>query len=245
MDSYFLSIVVPAYNEEKRLQQTLEFVLNHLNNCPWNTEIIVVDDGSTDRTADIALSYSQVRLLRNQGNLGKGEAVRQGVLAASGQVILMMDADYATPLSELSKFITRLAAYDIMIASRHSHGSIILQQPSLLRRCNSWLFRAATRTFLGLHFSDTQCGFKLFKADIVDELFSRPFVGRFSFDVEVLLRARRCGLKIGQVPVQWRHTLGSKVRVVDIILMYREIWLMRQRYHTKKADRLRMLKLKD
>jgi dolichyl-phosphate beta-glucosyltransferase len=156
----------------------------------------------------------------------------------------MMDADYATPLSELGKFTAGMAAHDIIIASRHSNGSLILTQQPLHRRLMSWLFRLATRRLIGLYFPDTQCGFKLFKAATVEKLFSSPFVARFSFDVELLLRAKRYGLKIDQVPVQWHHTRGSKVRIVDLIRMYWELLMIRQRYHPKKDDRLRMLKLK-
>jgi dolichyl-phosphate beta-glucosyltransferase len=236
MDTYFLSVVVPAYNEERRLGRTLDSVIDHLKNCPWNSEIIVVDDGSTDHTAEVARGYEQVKLLLNQRNVGKGEAVRRGVLAASGQFVLMMDADHATPISELHKFVPRAAASDIIIASRHLETSKFLKHPSLFRRANSWLFRKATRKLVGLYLSDTQCGFKMFNGRVVEQLFSRPFLGRFSFDVELLLRAKKGGLSIDEVGIQWEHRPRTKVRLWHIIGMYLDLWAIRQRYHTKKAQ---------
>ena len=215
-----LSIIVPAYDEEKRLGASLKRMLAYFDTRPYPFEILVVDDGSTDDTVPlvttIAACRTQVRLLSYQPNRGKGYAVRQGMLQARGERILFCDADLATPIEEVEKLLAQLdAGYDIAIGSRDVQGSQLLKRQSLLREAGGRFFNLLVRTIAvpGIH--DTQCGFKLFTQSAAASIFRRCQVDHFAFDVEVLYLALRFfGLRVAEVPVRWAHQEGSKVRFV-------------------------------
>ena len=212
-----LSIVVPAFNEAARLPRTLQRIAEHLEASRESHEILVVDDGSTDDTADAAVRTlgSGVAVLRNDGNRGKGYSVRRGMLAATGARRLMTVADLSTPIEERHGLGARLdVGDDIAIGSRALPGSRIEVHQPFLREGTGRVFNLFVRLLAvpGIH--DSQCGFKLFTSAAAEAVFSRCRLDGFSFDVEALHVARRLGLKIVEVPVVWRNDAASRVTLV-------------------------------
>jgi len=217
-----LSIIIPAYNEEKRLPATLERIQSYLAGSGWKfSEVVVVDDGSRDRTAakveKFAKRVRSVRLLRNPGNRGKGYSVRHGVLNAKGEWVLFTDADLSTPIEELEKLWTRVqeARAQVAIGSRALDRSLIGVHQPLFRETAGKLFNLAVRVITGLPFWDTQCGFKLFEARAAREIFRRQQLERFGFDVEVLFIARKLGYSAIEVPVRWNDVAGTTVSTLN------------------------------
>ena len=208
-----ISIIIPAYNEEKRLPATLERIQAYLRKSEWEfAEIVVVDDGSRDGTAEVA-RRAGVRLLANPGNRGKGFSVRHGMREAAGEWALFSDADLSSPIEELEKLWSAAegARAAVAIGSRAVDRSLIgVRQPFFRDRVGR-LFNLAMRIVTGLPFRDTQCGFKLFEAGAARAIFSRQLLDGFGFDVEVLFIARRLGLKCLEVPVKWNDVAGTKV----------------------------------
>lgn len=210
-----LSVVVPAYNEERRIGPTLDRIAAYLDGRGEDWELFVVDDGSTDATAAVVKERAgrlpRVRLLRLRANRGKGAAVREGVLASRGDEVLFSDADLATPIEELAKLRARLAdGCDIAIASRDLADSDIQVRQHPLRELMGRIFNVIVRALVMDGIRDTQCGFKLFRGDVARELFAASRIDGFAFDVEVLLLARP-RYKVAEVPVTWRHVEASKV----------------------------------
>lgn len=231
--SSFLSVVVPAYNEEERLLPTLETLRTWMDSSEVRGEILVVNDGSRDGTCAVvraaADSDPRIRALGYASNRGKGWAVRTGVLAALGDEILFTDADLSTPIDEYRLLRTRLTeGWDIAIGSRHLAASRIEIRQPLHRRYLGRVFNGII-ALLGVRgFADTQCGFKLFRRDAARRIFSRLKTVGFAFDVEVLLRAREAGLRVAEVPVRWANSSSSRVRpVYDSCRMLMEILRMR------------------
>ncbi|HLJ53908.1 MAG TPA: dolichyl-phosphate beta-glucosyltransferase [Chthonomonadaceae bacterium] len=212
-----LTIVVPAYNEEKRLGATLKRMLAYFDEQGCSFEILVVDDGSSDGTAGlvetIAACRKEVRLLSYKPNHGKGYAVRQGMLAGQGERLLLSDADLATPIEEVEKLSAQLdAGYDIAIGSRDVKGSELMKHQSWVREMGGKTFNKMVQLMAvpGIH--DTQCGFKLFTRSAAQNVFSRCTVDHFAFDVEVLYVAMRVfGYRIAETPIRWAHQEGSSV----------------------------------
>ncbi len=225
-----ISIIVPAYNEQARLPETLRRIEEYFCHAQWDFhEIVVVDDGSTDSTVDAATSFSaanpNIRLLRNPGNRGKGFSVRHGMLEARGEWRLFSDADLSTPVEELEKLWCAVAGgqCEIAIGSRALDRSLIgVHQPGF-RETMGRFFNLAMRAATGLAISDTQCGFKLFRADVAQEVFSRQQLERFGFDAEVLCIAHRRGYRIAEVPVRWNHVDGSKVGMLTGLHAFGEL----------------------
>jgi dolichyl-phosphate beta-glucosyltransferase len=215
-----LSIVIPAYNEEHRLPQTLRQLLDWLGRGTFSfCELIVVDDGSSDGTArvveDFAKANACVRLARNPGNRGKGYAVRHGMLEAKGEWILYSDADLSTPIEEIEKLChaARELSAAIAIGSRALDRTLVEVHQPALRELSGRFFNLVMRVVTGLPFSDTQCGFKLYRADAAQRIFSRQKQDGFSFDVEDLLIAKKLGVRAVEVPVRWANVEGTKVRL--------------------------------
>lgn len=207
-----LSIVIPTYNEAERILPTLGAMAVTLCgfNAPW--ELIVSDDGSQDATCELikTLGWANLRLLRH-ANTGKGGAVRRGVLAARGELILFADADNSTPIEELPRLVTEVDfGADIAIGSRAVAGARE-ENKSRLRRAASDGLRGLVRLVTGLKTQDTQCGFKLFKRDVAQDLFARQRLNGFAFDLEILYLARKCGYGVAEVPVRWFDAPGSKI----------------------------------
>jgi glycosyltransferase involved in cell wall biosynthesis len=230
-----ISIVIPAYNEEKRLPSTLRAVLSYLQSRPWsNPEILVVDDGSADGTAAAAERFQQeypiVRLLRNPGNRGKGYSVRHGMLKARGEWVLFSDADLSAPIEELEGLlaVAHQTRASVVIGSRALDRSLIRVHQSKLRENAGRIFNLFMRVLTGLPFWDTQCGFKLFSAEAAREVFRRQRIERFGFDAEVLFIAKKLGYHTVEAPVRWSHSEGTKVSMFrDSLNMFLDLLLIR------------------
>ena len=212
-----LSVVIPAYNEERRIGATLRDVTEYLERQPYSSETLVVDDGSSDGTADVVERYARehppVRLLRAPHG-GKGHAVRAGMLAAGGEYRFLCDADLSMPIAELGKFLPpRLADYDVAIGSREAPGARRIGEP-LSRHLAGRLFNLFVRVAAVPGVQDTQCGFKCFTAEAALSLFALQRLQGFAFDVEVLFLARRMGMRVVEVPIEWRYRAESKVSPV-------------------------------
>jgi len=229
-----LSVVIPAFNEQSRLPQTLLEAQCWLDKLlPGDHEILVVDDGSTDRTcAEVALLQSRIsvlQLLQLEQNTGKGGAVRKGMLAAQGDIVLYMDADHSTHISETSKAIDAIdKGADVVIASRRHPLSQISQHQSWLRENMGRSFHSLMYAVVGLEFQDTQCGFKVFTHESTQKLFSRQQLDGFSFDVELLYIAKKLGLTIREIPIRWVNEPNSRVHmIIDPIRMFHDITRIR------------------
>lgn len=233
MDS--LSIVIPSYNEEGRLPKTLDRILEWLCEQHFKfQEVIVVDDGSSDGTAGVADQYSKppspVRLLRNPGNRGKGYAVRHGMLDASGDWVLYTDADLSAPIEDVQKLYTTAIAQKAVIAigSRAVDRSLVAVHQSVFREYSGRFFNLVMRALTGLPFRDTQCGFKLYRADAAKEVFSRQEQDGFSFDVEDLVIAQKLRLRAVEVPVRWSNVEGTKVTLTQGLRSFTDLLKIRR-----------------
>ena len=225
-----LSIVIPAYNEERRLPQTLRQVLDWLARGTFSfREVIVVDDGSRDGTARVVEEFAQtdacLRLARNPGNRGKGYAVRNGMLEAKGEWILYTDADLSTPITEIDKLCRAAREQDaaVAIGSRAVDRSLVEVHQPAMRELSGRAFNLVMRMVTGLPFRDTQCGFKLYRADAARQIFTRQKQEGFSFDVEDLLIAKKLGLRAVEVPVRWANVEGTKVRLSQGIMSFLDL----------------------
>lgn len=210
-----ISIIIPAFNEEKRLPSTLEAVRRHLDIGGWEfSEIVVVDDGSTDGTVGVARAAG-ARVVEDPGNRGKGYAVRHGMLEAGGAWLLFSDADLSSPISELAKLWEAAAAgARVAIGSRALNRSLIGVHQPWYRETMGRFFNLAMRIVTGLPFHDTQCGFKLFEAEAARRIFRLQRLEGFGFDVEALFIAQRLGYQVAEVPVKWNDVAGTTVSPV-------------------------------
>jgi dolichyl-phosphate beta-glucosyltransferase len=237
------SIVIPAYNESARLGATLERVLAYVHSQQWDAEVIVVNDGSRDNTAEIVRTFaakdSILRLVENPGNRGKGYSVRNGMLHARGRIVLFSDADLSSPIEEAPKLLAALdAGADIAIGSRWLRAETQTQRQPLHRQIFGRIFNLMLRVTLGLKFKDTQCGFKAFKQSAVQAIFPLQKIERWGFDPEILFLARKFGFHIQEVPVAWGHSGGTRINpLVDGSRMFFEMLHIRWNDLTGKYDR--------
>lgn len=221
MSTPSLSVVIPAFNEAERLPPTLERVIAYLRARGGDYELLVVDDGSSDATADraeglLAALGDRGRVLRNPGNLGKGASVRRGMLAARGDRVLFSDADLSTPIEEVEKLERALdAGAGVAIGSRALDRALVEERQPFARDVMGRVFNAVVQLFAVRGIRDTQCGFKLFAGEVVAPVFARTRIDRFGFDVEVLALAQRLGVSVVEVPVRWRNSPGSRVTVAQ------------------------------
>lgn len=228
MTGPFLSIVIPAYNEEKRLPKTLEQVHSFLESQPYIGEVLVVENGSQDRTFEVAQDFARrhpgVSVLQETGR-GKGRAVRRGMLAARGEYRFMCDADLSMPVEEINYFLPpALQDFDIAIGSREAPGAIRYNEPHY-RHLGGRAVNTMIRLLALPGLQDTQCGFKCFRAPIAEELYRLQTLTGWSFDIELLYIARQRGYRIVEIPVQWYFNPESKLNVVqDAIKMGLDIF---------------------
>ena len=236
------SIVIPAYNESARLRATLDKVLTHIERHGWDAEILVVNDGSTDDTAQIVETYAAqsraVRLLENPGNRGKGFSVRNGMLHANGELILFSDADLSSPIEEANKLFAAIqAGANIAMGSRWLRAELQTQRQPIHRQLFGRIFNLALRIILGLQYRDTQCGFKAFTRRAAHLIFPLQHIERWGFDPEILYLARKFGLKVEEVPVKWAHRDGTRINPLrDGIRMFGEMLRIRWNAFTGKYD---------
>lgn len=231
-----LSIIIPAYNEEKRLPRALAQIRDYFARVrpdAGEIEIIVVDDGSTDGTVKIVEEWAPqepfLRLVRNGENRGKGYSVRHGMLEARGRITLFTDADLSSPIEESAKLLAAIAAgNDVAIGSRALDRSLIEIHQSPYRELAGIIFNGFVRLFTGLPFHDTQCGFKAFVREPSRIVFEQQRIEGFGFDPEVLFLAKRHGLRAAEVPVRWSHDTATKVHVVrDSLRMFGDLVYLR------------------
>lgn len=226
------SLVIPAYNEAARLGTSLEKVLAYVHSQGWNAEVIVVDDGSRDETAEIIRAFAAkdpiVRLVQNPGNHGKGYSVRNGMLRAEGEILIFSDADLSSPIEESAKLLEALQGADIAIGSRWLRTETQIQRQPLHRQIFGRIFNLLMRLILGLQYKDTQCGFKAFNRAAAQAIFPLQRIERWGFDPEILFLARKLRFKVKEVPVLWGHSGGTRINpLVDGFRMFTEMLRIR------------------
>lgn len=227
-----ISVVIPAYNEEKRISGTIRSIVSYFQLKKLKYEIIVVDDGSIDKTSDIIKDISNknpcVRLLNNKRNQGKGFTVKKGMLSTNGNLILFMDADNSTKITELDGFFDHIKDFDILIGSRRVSGAHIQTKQPPSRKIQGAVFPYIVNLITVRGIKDTQCGFKLFKKDAAKVLFSKQKIKGFSFDVEILYLAKKYRYKIKEMPIVWNNDSQSKLHAWrDPIIMFIELLKIR------------------
>jgi dolichyl-phosphate beta-glucosyltransferase len=211
-----ISIVIPAYNESSRIRPTLDEILRYSKERGWSIEVLVVNDGSRDNTAEIIREYGrvhpQIQLVESPGNHGKGYSVRNGMLHAHGDICLFTDADLSSPISEAQKLFDAIASgADVAIGSRWLRAELQTERQPLYRQLLGRIFNLALRVILGLNFADTQCGFKAFRREAAQRIFPLQRIERWGFDPEILFLARKLGFRVKEVPVVWAHSEGTRL----------------------------------
>ena len=242
--AFDLSIVIPSYNEELRLPATLEHIVDYVPQLGGKTEILVVDDGSRDKTAAVAESFRSkfpaLRVIPNGVNRGKGFSVRHGMLEAKGRWVLFTDADLSAPIEEAPKLLKALETYDVAIGSRALDRSMITVHESRFREFAGIVFNAIVRIILWLPFVDTQCGFTAFRRERCRILFEQQRIERFGFDPELLYLARHHGLRVVEIPVHWGHSHATKVNMMrDSIQMFLDVFTIRWNALRRRYPRAR------
>lgn len=243
--SPFLSIVIPAHNEETRLPASLAQINAYLRQQDYSFEVIIVENGSKDRTFEVAKefaeAFSHISLIQSPDNMrGKGLAVKQGMLAANGEWRFICDADLSMRIEDIARFLPpESVGFDLLIASREAPGARRVDEPEyrhMIGRINNWIIKLAALD----DFEDTQCGFKMFSRSAAIDLFGVQKMNGIGFDVELLYIAKRRGYKIKEVPITWYYDPYSTMRLWDdSINMLREIWEIRQNWrrgHYEKRD---------
>lgn len=225
-----VSVIIPAYNEEKRIKKTIEKILLYLEKEKYTYELIVVNDGSTDKTKEVVLELhnKKIKCLDNPGNKGKGYSVKAGILAATKEWILFTDADLSTPIEELESFFRYSKDADLIIGSRNLPMSQIVVKQPFLRSTLGKIFPFFVRLFLLPEIYDSQCGFKLYKKNAAKSIAAQQTIDGFCFDAEHLFLAKKLGYSIKEVPVSWANDERSKIRIIrDSFFMFVDVLRIR------------------
>ncbi len=235
------SVIIPAYNEEKRILRTLEDVDNYLKKQAYESEIIVVDGGSKDRTREIVKEKQReiknLKLIEIDG-LGKGHAVKEGMLSAQGDFRIFTDADNSTSVEQVEKMWPEFEnGYDIVIGSRDIKGAVLDPRQSWFRRLVGFFFKIYRKIIIGLwEIQDTQCGFKAFSAKAAQDIFPKAKINQFAFDPEILLLGKKFGCKIKEIPVHWKNDPDSKVQFDSMTKMALDLIKIKLNFIKKKYD---------
>ncbi|MFW5867009.1 MAG: dolichyl-phosphate beta-glucosyltransferase [Armatimonadota bacterium] len=240
-----LSVVIPAYNEEQRLGPTLELVIDYLDGRDYASELIVVDDGSSDATAELARGFIEGgpvpgRVLVNEQNRGKGYSVRRGMTDSKGRLALFSDADLSTPIEYEADLRAAIAeGADVAIGSRALRESDLVVPQPFMRQTAGKMFSVVQRGILGSGIRDTQCGFKMFTREAVEAIFPHQQLERWAFDAELIFIALRLGFEVVEVPVRWLNSPDTKVSAfTDGMRMVADLWTIRRMHgHLTPADR--------
>jgi dolichyl-phosphate beta-glucosyltransferase len=244
MKKIYLSVIIPAYNEEKRISNTLLDIDHYLSKQDYSYEIIVVSDGSKDKTAQIVKKFTDLiknlRLIDNKENHGKGWVVRQGMLEAQGEIRLFMDADNATTIEHFEKMLPLFEqGYQVVIGSRDKKDAAGAKQAvpqSFLKRQLGNLGNILIQLLAVSGIWDTQCGFKAFQAKTAQDIFSRAKIDRWGLDIEALALARKLGYRIGVIPVNWVNDPDSRVSWKGYLNTFRELFKIKWNFITHKYD---------
>ena len=238
----YLSIIIPAYNEEDRIVTTLDHTLSYLNSQDYLSEVLVVSDGSTDHTKAVvqngfdAGKRVSLRVFEYHPNRGKGYAVRFGMLKGSGDRMMFMDADYSVPIEELEQGVGHLeAGADIAIASRAIAGSEVVAHQNIFREFSAKLYTFIQNRYLGIRFKDTQCGFKIFSAPAARTLFQNQKLDSVIFDPEILWLAKKYDFKVAEFPVEWHHVGDSRIvydNLLKSLFVFKELFRIKKLHQT-------------
>jgi dolichyl-phosphate beta-glucosyltransferase len=237
-----LSIIIPAYNEELRLPATLSSIAAYTRSSKRSIEVIVVDDGSRDKTVAVAEQFRNeipsLRVVSNGENRGKGYSVRHGMQEARGEIVLFTDADLSAPIEEVDKLLPAMKTNDVAIGSRAMDRSQITVHESPFREFAGIIFNKIVRLILWLPFVDTQCGFKAFRREPCKIIFEQQTIERFGFDPELLYLARHHGLRSVEISVRWGHSPATKVSMMrDSMMMFVDVFVIRWNSITGKYPR--------
>ena len=237
-----LSVIIPAYNEEDRIVRTLTNTFSYLNRQRYQSELIVVSDGSTDNTKQVAERMSDseknvsLKVLEYHPNRGKGYAVRSGIMKGCGSLLMFMDADYSVPMADVEKGKKLIAdGYDIAIGSRAMAGSRVIRHQIILREISAKFYTFIQNHYLGIRYKDTQCGFKLFKNKVATALFEKQKLDSVIFDPEILWLAKQQRFKVGEFPVKWSHVENSRIQYDSLkksLFVFQELFKIKRLQRT-------------
>ncbi len=213
MKTPHLSVVIPAFNEEVIIKKNLKEVLLYLSKKKYSSEVLVVDDGSGDKTESIVGKIMSVKLVRHGHNLGKGAAVRTGMLSAAGKFVVFMDADLSVPLNYLDDIVEALDKFDVAIASRRVRGAVIKKHQPFIRETMGRVFTKITQVVMASDVADFTCGLKGFRREAARKVFGKSIINRWAYDSEIIFLAQKFGFSIKQVPIVWINRQDSRVRV--------------------------------
>ncbi len=239
-DNPKVTIIIPAYNEEERIRPSMEKIIEYVRARGGNMEILVVNDGSLDKTAEVVETFMKdapfLRLLNNPQNMGKGRTVQNGVMDARGEYIYFTDADLSTPIEEVDRFLQEIEKYDAVIGSRSMQGANIVIHEPFYREILGKVFCAFVRLFFVPGFVDTQCGAKMFRREPARKIFPLVKISRFAFDVEVLYLALKFGYRVKEMPVTWYYSANTRVRTfIDGPQMLMDLFYMKWAHRNIKS----------
>ncbi len=232
-----LSVIIPAYNEQDRIVPTLENTIAYLKGQSYTSEVIVISDGSKDDTARVAHEFRapdhiRIKALEYHPNRGKGYAVRYGMLQGEGRIVMFMDADYAVPMAYCQRGLNLInSGHDVAIASRAVSGAKIQANQNIFRKLSAKIYTFIQNIYLGIHYPDTQCGFKFFTHAAAQSLFSRQKLNSVIFDPEILWLAKMNGYRVAEFPVQWRHVADSRIQYDSIrksLFVFQELFKIKR-----------------